>query len=247
MIKPEQYNVVEAFPFGGRWYHPGQKFPPEGVEVSDDTLKKYDGVYLLTDKALTRRDNPQAHAAQTELERAHAELAQALSELEQTQAQIQELQGRSGPDLSPLLNLFLNEDGSPPTFEQAVDAAQHAQASVQVLQEAKDAGGDVDTTLLTDLFPEVSNFEDAVQEVMALQARVKTFETLHPTQKGTDLPTNFVGIGKLRAFGLTTYESLQGKTPEQLDAIEGLTLEKAQQIVDKVSEFFEKTEREGGE
>ena len=105
------------------------------------------------------------------------------------------------------------------------------------LEDLREQGG-VDVAPLTALFPDAPDFAAVVEEVKTLQARAKTLEVLHAPQGGKDLPQNFVGRSKLAAFGLTTFESLRGKTAAQLDAIEGLTAEHAGKIVEAVEKYF---------
>jgi len=75
------------------------------------------------------------------------------------------------------------------------------------------------------------------------QTRVKTLEALvKPEGEGAPLSPTFLRRGKLAAFGLDTYESLQGKTAAQLNAIEGITLEDGAKIVGLVASHFAKSE-----
>lgn len=119
MTQQQPLNVIESFQYEGRWYHKGDRFPIEGVTPPADLVERYTGVYLLDDKELARRTNPQAYSIQTQLE--------------QAQARIRELeaQGGDGPDLTPLLELFKDEDGTLPTFDEALDSVKVAVASAE--------------------------------------------------------------------------------------------------------------------
>lgn len=203
-------NVIESFFYAGQWYHPGQKFPPAGTDVPAELVTRYTGTYLLSDGDLTRRENPQAHQAQTELTRVLGALAEAQGEV---------------AAVEPLLALFAGEDGTPATPEQALGAARTLQQEAKVLRE-----------VLGDEPQETLRALQADRQALALaQQQLATLRALHPTAPGTELPTSFLRRGALAKFGLTTYESLLGKTAAQLDAIEGVGAEQAEKIVTLVA------------
>lgn len=127
--------------------------------------------------------------------------------------------------VQPLLALFTGEDGTPATPEQALEAARALQNEARVLREVL---GDDPEAALRALTADRKALELASQQLTTLRA-------LHPTVPGTDLPDNFVRRGALAKFGLTTYESLQGKTAAQLDAIEGVGAEQAEKILGLVA------------
>lgn len=79
--------------------------------------------------------------------------------------------------------------------------------------------------------------DEGAGKVAGLEARLAALGALHAAE-GEALPTNFNRRSQLDALGLTTWESLRGKTVKQLSAIEGITDEQAGQIVTKVDAHF---------
>lgn len=157
----DRYVTTETFPYApGKFLPPNTTFTPSELKLSEAQVQRWTGVYFLSEKEHARRNNPQAYEVQTELEQANAriqELTEQLqqvqdparqSELEQAKAALVQEQQRADelalrladlPDPTPLLNLFLNEDGSQPTFEQAVEAARQAQADAEASLDDEDS------------------------------------------------------------------------------------------------------------
>ncbi|WP_278913205.1 hypothetical protein [Deinococcus wulumuqiensis] len=156
-----RYVTTEIFPYAPGKFLPAETtFVPAELGLSEQEVGRWTGVYILSEKEFSRQNNPTAFQAQTELEQANlriqeltAQLQQVQdparqSELEQAKAALVQEQQRADelalrladlPDPTPLLNLFLNEDGSQPTFEQAVEAARQAQADAQASLDDEDS------------------------------------------------------------------------------------------------------------
>lgn len=228
----KKYNVMKSFPMNGVWYHPGQKFPADGQAVDEALLKSFIGVYLLSDEDVAKRNNPEAFAKGTELEQANQEITRLKTQLAE--------QSAGDPTLSQLQAL-------------APDDAKEGEGLVQVVTGWRDTDliarkveGEIEkfagkVVTLTELPDYVAELKQGEAE---RAAELATLRALYVVETGTEIPTNFLRRGNLAPFGLTTYESLRGKTPEQLDAIEGITLDQAKKIVDLVDAHFEKLEAE---
>lgn len=156
-----RYVTTEIFPYAPGKFLPAETtFVPAELGLSEQDVERWTGVYILSEKEFSRQNNPTAFQAQTELEQANlriqeltAQLQQVQdparqSELEQAKAALVQEQQRADelalrladlPDPTPLLNLFLNEDGSQPTFEQAVEAARQAQADAEASLDDEDS------------------------------------------------------------------------------------------------------------
>lgn len=233
----DKYNVVKAFPLNGKWYHPGQKFPDNGSAVTDDTIKGLHGYFILTDAEVAKRDNPEAYAKGTELEQAQAQIGDLQAKLQQAQ---------SSPVLSRLQDLAPKDDERDDDgFVKLVTSWRDSSSDAAKVEEAvtKHAGKQVALAAIPDYIEELKKGGDA-SALAAAQAEIATLRALYVADGGTELPSNFMRRGKLTPFGLNTYESLRGKTPEQLDAVEGVTLEQARQIAELVDAHFAKLEAE---
>ncbi|MFC3833500.1 hypothetical protein [Deinococcus rufus] len=209
---------------GLRWHQPGTTFPPDGVIATDEQLKAYqDGGFLITAKELAKRENPEAFAASSSLEQANATIADLRSQLDTATAQ------QSGPlDLSAVATLL-------PGVKTLTDVVREVKA-LQARASAEPAAPDL--SAVTALLPGVTTLADLPSAVQGLQGQLKTLQAVHATTGGTEVPANFLRRGRLAPLGLTTYESLRGKTPDQLNAIEGITLEDAEKILGLVDTHF---------
>ena len=156
-----RYVTTEIFPYAPGKFLPAETtFVPAELGLSEQEVGRWTGVYILSEKEFSRQNNPTAFQAQTELEQANlriqeltAQLQQVQdparqSELEQAKAALVQEQQRADelalrladlPDPTPLLNLFLNEDGSQPTFDEAVAAARQAQADAEASLDDEDS------------------------------------------------------------------------------------------------------------
>lgn len=213
-------NLVLVRPF---WDASQMKFiqPNDALPTDEKLLGRMQELgYLKTQKEVDAQRNPEAAQAQ----------AAADASAEQLQAIYDVLPGVTTPEGAvTAIQAIQSRVPSAEDLEKVSSARTFVQELGKLFPDAKG------TDALLDAVKQASS---AGQQAQELQARITTLETLNPTVQGTDLPPNFAGIGKLKPFGLTTYESLKGKTAEQLDAIEGLTLEQAKQIVDKVTAHF---------
>ncbi|KQR37733.1 hypothetical protein [Deinococcus sp. Leaf326] len=226
MTNGKPLNVIESFFYGGQWYHPGAKFPPAGTDVSAELVTRYTGTYLLSDRDLTKRENPQAHEAQAEL----AQAQDRVRELEEAQA-----------DFELLLGQFATEEGVPATVTHARVAIKMLQGESLALTGALALLGTKDAPLPVEDLPATLRSLLSDRQTLALTRKeLTTFRALHPAAPGTDLPTSFLRRGPLVKAGLGTYESLQGKTAEQLDAVEGIEKENAVKIVSLVEAWTTK-------
>lgn len=217
MTDGKPFNVIESFFYGGQWYHPGQKFPPAGTEVPAELITRYTGTYLLSDGDLTQRENPQAYQAQSDL----AQAQDRVRELEQAQA-----------DFELLLGQFASEEGLPATVTHARVAIKMLQGESLALTGALALLGSKDTPLPVEDLPATLRSLLSDRQTLALTRKeLTTLRALHPAVPGTELPTSFLRRGPLVKAGLGTYEALQGKTAEQLDAVEGIEKENAAKIV----------------
>lgn len=185
---------------------------PFNTEKLDEQLveKMTQKGYLVTAKEYQARRNPEA--------------AQAQAQADATADQLQSIYA-----LLPGVT----------TLDGAVTAIQDLQGRVPSGEDQENvARARVFVQELRGLYPDAKDTEGLLQAARDTQARVATLEKLHAAPAGTDLPSNFTGRGKLAAFGLTTFESLRGKTAQQLDAIEGVTTDQAGKIVEAVEKHF---------
>lgn len=149
---------------------------------------------------------------------------------------------------------------------EAYDARQQARAQDRELarlrqenDELRQAGASVDFTPLHALLGPVSSIDEVVKATASLRTELATghgaqadrdrelasaravaagYAALYPTTPGTELPGNFSRRGVLASFGLTTYESLQGLTAEQLTGLPDISDEQAGKIVQAVAGHF---------
>lgn len=185
---------------------------PFNTEKLDEQLveKMTQKGYLVTAKEYQARRNPEAAQAQ----------AQADATADQLQSIYALLPGVTTPDGA--VTAIQDLQGRVPSGE---DQENVARARV-FLQE------------LRGLYPDAKDAEDLLQAARDTQARAAALEKLHAIEGGTPLPTNIVGRKGLVALGLDTWESLRGKTAQQLDAVEGLSAEQAGKLVDLVERHF---------
>lgn len=217
----DQKNILAQPYFDGVRWHRDVGQPFDTSKLDGKVVEKLEEKgYLMTASAFKARTNPEAAQAQEAADTSAVQL----------QAIYDALPGVTTPEGAvTAIQAIQSRVPSAEDLEKVSSARTFVQELSKLFPDAKG------TDALLDAVKQASS---AGQQAQELQARITTLETLHPTVQGTDLPPNFVGIGKLKPFGLTTYESLTGKTAEQLDAIEGLTLEQAKQIVDKVTAHF---------
>ena len=212
MSAPKQTHVVvKPLWHDSRFYHENTLFPPDDLDISEAQVEKYAGggeQAFLITKAESER--------------------------------------RKNPE--------------------AYDARQQARAQDRELarlrqenDELRQAGASVDFTPLHALLGPVSSIDEVVKATASLRTELATghgaqadrdrelasaravaagYAALYPTTPGTELPGNFSRRGVLASFGLTTYESLQGLTAEQLTGLPDISDEQAGKIVQAVAGHF---------
>lgn len=242
MIKTTpEYQVIKKLWDGETWHDVGATYPPERTgevneaqqaKLAERVQKFLKTGHIDTVANIRRQKNPEA--------------AQAASDLEGTRAQLRALQDQH----EGLLAALAGEGDAPATAEEAlgrIEQLKAAQASgesppdLTALYTALDDEGHVDSV---DSAVQRATYMTSVltrqhQDLEALRAREKVLDQLHGKQDGdTDLPNNFKNRGPLGKYGLTTWESLRGKTATQLTAIPDLDAKEAQDIVDKVAAHF---------
>lgn len=205
---------VLAMPYydGLKWHRDvGQPFDTTGLDERTVAKLREKG-YLLTAAAYKARTNPEAAQAQQQVEAQQAELGS-------------------------LYTLFPGVS----TVDGLVQAISALRGQVPGAEQIALAQGNAEVvTALSELYPAVSIPElvGAVKASRDSAAQSQALLTVHAATGGTELPPNFFRRGKLAALGLTTYESLQGKTAQQLNAVEGVTTEDAGKIVSLVEAHF---------
>ncbi|WP_412027914.1 hypothetical protein [Deinococcus yunweiensis] len=254
---------VLAMPYydGLKWHRDvGQPFDTTGLDERTVAKLREKG-YLLTAAAFKARTNPEAAQAQQQVEAQQAELGslytlfpgvstvdglvQAISALRGQvpgAEQIALAQGNAEV-VAALTELY--PAVSIPELVGAVKVSRDTAAQVPSAELAEMHSSNATTVAaLQALYPDVmtEGLLDAVKASRDSAAQSQALLTVHAATGGTELPPNFFRRGKLAALGLTTYESLQGKTVQQLNAVEGVTTEDAGKIVSLVEAHFAQQE-----
>lgn len=130
-----RYVTTETFPYAPGKFLPAETtFVPAELGLSDKDVERWTGVYFLSEKEFSRKNNPTAFQAQSELEQMKTALVQERQRADELVQRLAEV-----PNTTPLLELFKNEDGSLPTFDEAVAAARQSQADAQASLDDEDS------------------------------------------------------------------------------------------------------------
>ncbi|GAA5437749.1 hypothetical protein [Deinococcus aquaticus] len=209
--------VVKPLWHGGSWYHENSLFPPDDLDISVADVERYAGggeqAFIVTKAESDRRKNPDAYDAQ---EHARAQ-AQELARLRQENDELRQ----GSVDFTPLHALL----GPVSSIDEVVKATASLKTELATGQGAQ---ADKDRALA-----------EKDRELASATAIAAGYAALYPTTPGTELPGNFSRRGVLASFGLTTYESLQGLTAEQLTALPDISDEQAKKIAQAVTTHFQ--------
>lgn len=219
MSAPKQTHVVvKPLWHDSRFYHENTLFPPDDLDISEAQVEKYasggEQAFLITKAESERRKNPEAYDARQQARAQDRELARLRQENDELR------QAGASVDFTPL-HALLGPVSS-------VDEVVKASASLKTeLATGQGAQADRDRALA-----------DKDRELASARAIAAGYAALYPTTPGTELPGNFSRRGVLASFGLTTYESLQGLTAEQLTGLPDISDEQAGKIVQAVAGHF---------
>lgn len=211
--------VVKPLWHDSRFYHENTLFPPDDLDISESQVEKYasggEQAFLITKAESERRKNPEAYDAQ---QQARAQ-ADELTRLRQENADLRA--AGANVDFTPL-HALLGPVSS-------VEDIRTATASLKTeLATGHGAQADKDRALA-----------EKDRELASARAVAAGYAVLYPTKPGTELPSNFSRRGVLASFGLTTYESLQGFTAEQLTQLPDISDDQAKKIVQAVAAHFQ--------
>ncbi|GGL18381.1 hypothetical protein [Deinococcus radiotolerans] len=202
--------VVKPLWHGGRYYHENTLFPPDELDISESEVQRYaSGGEQAFIVTKAESERRKNPAAYDAREQARKQENE-LVKLRQENEQLRQ----ASVDFSPLHALLGQVD--------SVDQVRTAVASLK-----------------TELDTSRSAHADKDRALASAKAQSAGYAALYPATPGTDLPSNFSRRGVLAAFGLTTYERLQGLTAEQLTQLPDVSDDQARKIVQAVETHFQ--------
>ena len=204
--------VVKPLWHDSRFYHENTLFPPDDLDISESQVEKYASggeQAFLVTKAESERRKNPE--AYDARQQAHAQ-ADELTRLRQENADLRA--AGASVDFTPLHALL---------------------GPVSSVDDIRTATASLKTELATGHGAQA----DKDRELASARAVAAGYAALYPNKTGTELPSNFSRRGVLATFGLTTYESLQGFTAEQLTQLPDISDEQAKKIVQAVATHFQ--------
>lgn len=204
--------VVKPLWHDSRFYHENTLFPPDDLDISESQVEKYASggeQAFLVTKAESERRKNPEAYDARQQARAQAD---ELTRLRQENADLRA--AGASVDFTPLHALL---------------------GPVSSVDDIRTATASLKTELATGHGAQA----DKDRELASARAVAAGYAALYPTKTGTELPSNFSRRGVLATFGLTTYESLQGFTAEQLTQLPDISDEQAKKIVQAVATHFQ--------